>query len=115
MSNALEVTGATFDSEVLSSPIPVLVDFGATWCPPCRAIAPEVDAAAETLKGRAKIVTVDVDQNAALAEQYGIQGIPALLVFKGGKIVEQTAGFRPRAELVEMLLDHVEGETSAAG
>jgi thioredoxin 1 len=109
MSSALAVTDATFDTEVLASSVPVLVDFGATWCPPCRAIGPEVDAAAETLSGRARVVTVDVDENGALAERYGIRGIPALLLFKGGRVVEQTSGYRPRQELVELVLDYVEG------
>lgn len=110
MSNsAPEVTEATFDTEVLASPTPVLVDFGAAWCPPCRAIAPEIDAAAEALAGRARVVTVDVDRSETLAARYGIQGIPALLIFKDGAVVGQTAGYRPRQQLVDMVLDHVEG------
>jgi thioredoxin len=100
------VTKAQWDAEVLKSDVPVLVDFGATWCPPCRAIAPEIEAVSEMVAGKAKVVTVDVDSDPDLAARYGIQGIPALLVFKGGQVVEQTAGYMRRAELANLLLDH---------
>jgi thioredoxin 1 len=89
----LEVSDATFDQEVLKSEQPVLVDFWATWCGPCKAIAGNVDAVAASYAGRLKVAKVNVDQNAATPSRYGIRGIPALLFFKGGKVMDQVVGF----------------------
>jgi thioredoxin 1 len=95
----LEVTDATFDQEVLRSETPVLVDFWAGWCGPCRAIAPYVDSVAESYAGKIKVTKVNVDENLAAPSRYGVRGIPALLFFKGGKVVEQIVGWKPQHEI----------------
>lgn len=92
MSAAPSVTTADFDKEVLQSEVPVLVDFWAVWCGPCRLIAPHVDAVAEEFSGRAKVVKLDIDENREIAERYGIQSIPTLLIFKGGQKVGELIG-----------------------
>jgi thioredoxin 1 len=98
----VEVNDANFDQEVLKSEQPVLVDFWAVWCGPCRAIAPIVDGIAETFAGKLKVAKVNVDQNGAAPSRYGIRGIPALLFFKDGKVADQMVGLDPRAkELIE--------------
>ena len=95
----LEVTDATFEQEVLQSEQPVLVDFWAVWCGPCKAIGPVVESLAATYAGKLKVAKVNVDQNAASPSRYGIRGIPTLLFFKGGKGVEQIVGFKSQEEL----------------
>jgi thioredoxin 1 len=97
----LEVTDATFDQEVLKSEQPVLVDFWAVWCGPCKAIAPTVDQVAAVNAGKLKVVKVNVDQNGATPSRYGIRGIPALLFFKGGKVVDQVVGYVPQSVIEE--------------
>lgn len=97
----LEVTDATFDQEVLKSEQPVLVDFWAVWCGPCKAIAPSVEAVAEAYAGKVKVAKVNVDQNSAAPSRFGIRGIPALLFFKEGKIVDQIVGFVDQAVIEE--------------
>jgi len=92
----LEVSDATFDQEVLKSEQPVLVDFWAVWCGPCKAIAPAVDALATKYAGQLKVAKVNVDQNSASPSRYGVRGIPALLFFKGGKVADQIVGFVPQ-------------------
>jgi thioredoxin 1 len=89
----LEVTDANFDQEVLKSEQPVLVDFWAVWCGPCKAIAPIVDGLAAAYAGKLKVAKVNVDQNGATPSRYGIRGIPTLLFFKGGKIADQVVGY----------------------
>jgi thioredoxin 1 len=96
----LEVSDATFDREVLNSEQPVLVDFWAVWCGPCKAIAPIVDGLAATYAGRIKVAKVNVDENAATPSRFGIRGIPALLFFKGGKVADQIVGYVPQ-EVIE--------------
>jgi thioredoxin 1 len=97
----MEVSDATFDQEVLQSEQPVLVDFWATWCGPCKAIGPTVDAVAAAYAGRLKVIKVNVDENGATPSRYGIRGIPALLFFKGGKVADQVVGYVPQDVIEE--------------
>lgn len=90
------VSDDSFEAEVLQSEQPVLVDFWAAWCGPCRALAPVVDEIASDYQGRIKVMKMDVDANAATPGRYGIRGIPALLIFKGGKVADQIVGFVPK-------------------
>lgn len=99
----LEVTDANFDQEVLHSEQPVLVDFWAVWCGPCKAIAPVVDELATAYAGKLKVAKVNVDQNAATPSRFGIRGIPALLFFKGGKVADQIVGFVPKEQIEEKI------------
>ena len=99
----LEVSDATFEQEVLQSEQPVLVDFWAVWCGPCKAIAPIVDSVAATYAGKLKVAKVNVDQNSATPSRFGIRGIPALLFFKGGKVADQIVGFVPQDVIEEKI------------
>jgi thioredoxin len=99
----LEVNDANFDQEVLKSEQPVLVDFWAVWCGPCKAIAPIVDGVAATYAGKLKVAKVNVDQNGATPSRYGIRGIPALLFFKGGKVADQIVGYVPQDVIEEKI------------
>jgi thioredoxin 1 len=91
-----EVNDADFDKEVLQSATPVLVDFWAAWCGPCRALAPVVDEIAKQYNGKLRVAKMNVDNNANTPGKYGIRGIPALLIFKGGKVADQIVGFVPK-------------------
>jgi thioredoxin 1 len=108
MSQAAAVSGADFDKEVLQSDVPVLVDFWAVWCGPCRAISPHVDAVAEEFAGKAKVLKVDVDQEQDLASKYQILTIPNLLFFKDGKVVDQIQRAVPKNVISETLQRLVE-------
>jgi len=99
----LEVSDATFDQEVLKSEQPVLVDFWAVWCGPCKAIAPIVDNMAVTYAGKLKVAKVNVDENGATPSRYGVRGIPALLFFKGGKVADQVVGYVPQDVIDEKI------------
>jgi thioredoxin 1 len=99
MSNALDVTTATFEAEVLKSATPVLVDFWATWCAPCRILAPAVDAVAEELGSRLKVVKINLDTDQALAMRYQVMSIPTLILFKGGVPVDSKIGAVPKDAL----------------
>src|SRR3954470_21097663 len=103
MSNVVQITEANFQAEVIKSAQPVLVDFWATWCGPCKMIAPVVEELAVQHAGRLKVGKVDVDHNQTLAGSLGIQAIPTLLVFKGGAVVGQLVGAASKAELQKML------------
>ena len=103
MSNTAAVTTAQFEKEVLQSDVPVLVDFWAPWCPPCRALGPTLDAVAEEFQGKAKIVKIDVDDEPEVASRYGISGIPALLLFKSGEQVGQLVGAHPKANIAKLI------------
>ncbi|MGA8041599.1 MAG: thioredoxin [Terracidiphilus sp.] len=97
----LEVSDATFDQEVLRSEQPVLVDFWAVWCGPCKAIGPIVEGVAATYAGKLKVAKVNVDENGATPSRYGIRGIPTLLFFKGGKVADQVVGYVPQNVIEE--------------
>jgi thioredoxin 1 len=103
MASGMAVTGAEWDQKVLQSEVPVLVDFWATWCGPCKAIAPSVEQLATEYEGKAKVYKVDVDTEGELAMKYGIMSIPALLVFKGGKVVDQMVGAAPKQQIAALL------------
>ncbi|AFE10559.1 thioredoxin [Corallococcus interemptor] len=99
--DVIELGDAEFQREVLESNEPVLVDFTATWCPPCRVLAPVIDSLAAEYKGRMKMAKLNVDDHPRTPEQYGIRAMPTLLFFKGGKVVKQVVGAVPRAKLEE--------------
>ena len=101
--NTVEVTVNNFEETVINSDVPVLVDFWATWCGPCRAIAPMLEQAAGDYDGRAVIAKINVDQNRPLAMQYNVRSIPALLVFKNGEVVYEAVGEINRSKLDELL------------
>lgn len=103
----MEITDSNFDREVLNSDKPVLVDFWAVWCGPCKMIAPVVEELAKEYDGRLKVGKVDVDSNPEVSVKFGIRSIPTLLVFKGGKIVEQIIGAVPKRNLVDKVLPHI--------
>jgi thioredoxin 1 len=103
----MELTEEIFEQEVLKATIPVLVDFWAAWCGPCKMIAPIVEELATEYEGKVKIGEVDVDNHQKIVMQYGIRSIPTLLMFKGGKVVEQIVGAAPKKMLVEKLLKHL--------
>ena len=104
---ARAVTTANFQAEVLSNTKPVLVDFWAEWCGPCRMVSPIVDELGNDYADKLDVVKVNVDEEPALAQQYGITGIPALLVFKGGEIAKTMVGAKPKAILVQDLADFI--------
>ena len=103
----LEMTDTNFDAEVLQSDKPVLVDFWAVWCGPCKMIAPTVEEIAKEYDGKLKVGKVDVDHNQAVAQKFGIRSIPTLLIFKGGKVVEQVGGAVPKKALIDKITKHL--------
>lgn len=105
--NTLTFTDSAWDTEVLNSELPVLVDFWAEWCGPCRMIAPMVDAVADEYNGKLKVGKLNVDDNGGSAARYNVRGIPTLLLFKGGKVVEQRVGAVSKDDLKKMVESHV--------
>jgi thioredoxin 1 len=102
-SGLFHVNDKNFSEEVLNAELPVLVDFWATWCGPCRSIGPLVEELAKEFTGRVKVTKLNVDENPATPSQYGVRGIPTLILFKGGKIFDQIVGAVPKARLIAMI------------
>ena len=107
VNNLLEFTDQNFEQEVLKSEKPVLVDFWATWCAPCRMIAPHVEAIAEEFVNRAKVGKLNVDENLSVTGQYNIRGIPTLLLFKNGQIQEQVVGATTKDAISKLIEKHL--------
>jgi thioredoxin 1 len=107
MDAANHITDATFEAEVLRSPILTVIDFWADWCIPCKRVAPIMEEIATEYRGKIKVTKLDVDANPRTPGMYNITGIPTLLVFKGGKLVETIVGFMPKDKLLGKLLPHV--------
>jgi thioredoxin 1 len=103
VANVLEVTVSTFDAEVAESPIPVIVDFWAPWCGPCKMLAPTLDAVSQEVAGKVKVVKVNVDDNQQLAVKFGVMSIPTMIIFKGGQQVNRMVGAKSRDEIVKAL------------
>ena len=103
MSSAAEVTDQSFEADVIESPIPVLVDFWAPWCGPCRMVAPVVEKIAEAYDGRVKVLKMNTDENPQVASKYGIRSIPTLMIFKGGEQADMVVGAVPEKTLAETL------------
>jgi thioredoxin 1 len=102
-----EVSQANFENEVLKSIEPVLVDFWAPWCGPCRMLGPVVEKVAQKFAGKAKFVKLNTDENPSLTGQYGVSGIPCLILFKGGQIADRIVGYVPENTIATMLTKHV--------
>src|SRR6266404_3564372 len=111
--HTLNFTDVAFDQEVLNSEVPVLVDFWAPWCGPCKAMTPTVDALAAEYAGKIKIGKMNTDENPATPMRYQVRGIPTLLLFKGGKVVDQRVGAMPKADVQKMIEPHVGAPASA--
>jgi thioredoxin 1 len=107
MSAAIEITDATFEADVLRSPTLTILDLWAEWCMPCKRLAPILDEISTEYAGKIKVVKLDVDANARTPGMYNVTGIPTLLVFKGGKLVETLVGFMPKDKVLAKVLPHV--------
>jgi thioredoxin 1 len=108
MTGALPTTSdATFDADVLTNPLPVLVEFTATWCPPCRMLAPVLARIAEENAGRLAVVALDVDENPVTTRAHGVMGMPTLTLFVGGRVVASVTGARPQAAIMQVLEPHL--------
>lgn len=104
---ALDFKDATFETDVLQSDVPVLVDFWAPWCGPCRMLAPTIDAIADEYEGKVKVGKVNTDENPQISTQHKINSIPTLMIFKGGEMVEQLVGALPKEKITEKLDAHL--------
>ena len=103
MSQVIEANDGNFDGEVLEAKVPVLVDFTATWCGPCKKLAPIVEELANEYEGRLKVVKVDVDTARATAAKFGVMSVPTVFLFKGGQVQDQAVGSRPKSELIQKI------------
>ncbi len=101
------ISDASFEADVLQSDLPVLVDYWAEWCGPCRQIAPVLDELSETYKGKLNIVKMNVDENQSIPQQFGIRGIPTLMIFKGGKLVKTQVGAMSKGQMTALVAEHV--------
>jgi thioredoxin 1 len=107
MSSAVAVTDSSFEQDVISSDIPVLVDFWAPWCGPCRVVATVVDEIASQYEGKVKVVKLNTDENPGIATQYGIRSIPTLMLFKGGQKVDSVVGAVPKTTIANTIEKHL--------
>jgi len=105
--NVLTITNENFDSEVKNSNIPVLVDFWASWCGPCRMVAPVIDELADEFVGRAKVGKINVDEQRELAAQYKVMSIPTIMLFKNGEAVDKIVGVRTKQDFINMVEKHL--------
>ena len=103
MAHTLEITAENFETQVLQAKTPVLVDFWASWCGPCRMLAPVIDELAQEFDGKLTVGKINVDEQGALAAQYGIMSIPSVFLFQNGQVIERLVGVRPKAELTELI------------
>ncbi len=107
MAQPIHLSDSTFEQEVIKSELPVLIDFWAAWCGPCRMIAPVIDELASEYDGKAKICKLDVDSNQNTAMQFGIRSIPTILIFKGGEVVDTIVGAVPKEQILNKLKSHI--------
>ncbi len=107
MENVISINDSNFESEVVNSSIPVVVDFWATWCGPCRKLSPVVDEIAQAYEGKVKFVKVNVEESIETAKKYSISGLPSLLIFKNGEAVERMTGLMPKSTIISNVEKHI--------